>query len=139
MKRFIELSQIPTAELLEIKKILEVGAKAYASKAGDEVRKLRIEAKEAKAEAEALRKVQERREVVENAGLEWDGEYFMALSDMQFDITIRKLVELSKNAYAEVASNRLNIPPIFIKNELDDNPIHIIKQGFSEMKGGKGV
>ena len=129
MKRFLDLSQVPTAELREIRNVLKFGAKAYASKAGDLARELR-------AENAQLKKVNERRDVVESAGLDWDSDYWMSLDDKTFEFVLDKMTQVRTEVAIASTTHSIKIPPIISQREL--SVLDTVRQGFTERKNGSG-
>jgi len=123
--RMIDLSKVPTPELREIRNVLKFGAKAYASKAGDEARRLAAENAE-------LHKVNQRRDLVESAGLDWDSNYWMSLDDKTFDFVLEKMQQVKTEVAIAERTQSLKIPPIISVREL--NTIDTIRQGFNEIK-----
>jgi len=127
MSKFINISDIPTDVLTELRSMLKYGVKATASKAGDEARKLR--------EANAtLKKTAKRKDAVLEAGLEWFGseDYFMSFSDKNFVITVEKLSHTMKTAEAQVKPNMMRIPQLSRSEEVSG--IEGVKQFLVERR-----
>ncbi len=121
----VDISKIPTSELREIRNILKYGAKASASRAGDEARRLAAENAE-------LRKVNQRRNLVESSGLDWDSNYWMSLDDKTFNFVLEKMQQVKTEVAIAERAQSLKIPPIISVREL--NTIDTIRQGFNEIK-----
>ena len=99
----IDLEKIPTDALLEIRNILKYGINATA-----ETKKAK-ELKRLQAENERLKKLNERRDIVEDAGLEWDEEYYMSFNDKHFLIAVKNITRAMKQtSYAE--KNTMKVP-----------------------------
>jgi hypothetical protein len=140
----IDLTKIPTSQLKAIRQILVAGAEAtaerkYADADGSKA------LKKLTAENEKLRKVNQRRNAIEQAGLEWDEPYFMSFSDAHFIITLNKLSEAMREAEKEVAiasrTRSMKIPNLIGMPELD--AVSTVREHFKEMRdrrrnGGSG-
>ena len=132
MKRFLDLSQVPTAELCEIRNVLKFGAKAYASKAGDEVRKLR----EVNAQ---LKREKEIRETVISYDLDFDSdpEYWKRLdSEGVLEFVCKKIAYAKKVANAE-SKPTMKIPPIIGFKEL--STLDTVREALRNRKNGGEV
>ena len=120
----IDIGQIPTPELTEIRNILKYGVTATAE-TGKAFRQLQ-------AENERLKTLNYRRDAVEDAGLEWDEEYFLSLNDKAFELSLEKLKSASATA------TTMKIPQIF-STELSS--MDTLRAGFAELRNrrnGKG-
>ena len=123
----IDLSKIPTPELLEIRNILKYGINATA-----ETKKTK-ELKRLQAENERLKKLNERREIVEDAGLTWDEEYYMSFNDKHFMITVRNITRAMKlTSFAE--KETMKVPQMPRVEEL--SAIELIQLGLKNRKNG---
>ena len=127
--KMLDISKIPTPELREIRNVLKFGAKAYASRAGDEARRLAAENAE-------LRKVNQRRDLVESAGLDWDSDYWMSLNDKTFNFVLEKMRQVKTEVAIAERTQSLKIPPIISQHEL--SVLDTVRQGFAERKNGNG-
>ena len=127
MNRLLDLSQVPTAELREIRNVLKFGAKAYTSRAGDEARRLAAENAE-------LRKKESRRAVLADIGIDIDDDekYWLGLSDSMFEFVVMKCSEVKTGVAIASATNSIKIPPIISQREL--SIIDTIRQGFNEVR-----
>ncbi len=125
----LDISKIPTSELREIRNVLKYGAKAYASRAGDEVRRLATENAE-------LRKVNQRKDLVESAGLDWDSDYWMPLDDKTFGFVLEKMRQVKTEVAIAERTQSLKIPPIISQHEL--SVLDTVRQGFAERKNDNG-
>jgi len=127
MKRMLDLSQVPTAELREIRNVLKFGAKAYASRAGDEARRLAAENAE-------LRKKDSRRAVLADIGIDIDDDesYWLSLSDSLFEFVVKKCSEVKTEVAIAERTQSLKIPPIISEREL--SVLDTIRQGFNEIR-----
>ena len=124
--RNINLSLLNVPQLKAIRAILTDGAIASAeTKKAKEFKKLQ-------AENERLKKLNERREIVESAGLEWDEDYYMYFNDKHFLIAVRNLSNAMKQVALAEKTNSIKIPPIISQREL--STIDTIRQGFNEIK-----
>ena len=122
----IDISKITTPMLLAIRRILAGGVEATAETAKA------IRLKQLEAENARLKKVNERREIVESAGLEWDEYYYMYFNDKHFMITVRNISNAMKQTALAEKTNSIKIPPIISAREL--STIDTIRQGFAETK-----
>lgn len=129
---------LSTVQLRAIRQILVGGDLATANKhdklatAYDDKKLKKIEA-----ENKQLRKVNQRRDAIEQAGLEWDESYFMSFSDAHFIITLNKLSEAMKEAEKELAiasrTRSMKIPNLIGMPEL--NAVETVREHFKEMRG----
>ena len=127
MKRIVDLSQLSVPQLFEIRRVLAGGVEATA-----ETKKAK-ELKRLEAENARLKKMQERRDIVESAGLEWDEDYYMHFNDKHFMITVRNISNAMKQtSYAE--KKTLRIPQMPRIEEL--SAIELIQQEFKNRKNG---
>lgn len=131
---YIDLTKIPTLELLEIRNILKYGAKAYASKYADADGGKRLKA--LADENEQLKKVNARRDVLEAAGLEWDEDYWMSFDDGAFNYFLNLFIEQRVKVEKELAlserTRSIKVPVLIAEREL--NAIDACRQGFAELK-----
>lgn len=125
--KMLDISKIPTPELREIRNVLKYGAKAYASRAGDEARRLAAENAE-------LRKKDSRRAVLADIGIDIDDDesYWLGLSDSLFEFVVGKCSAIKTEVAIAERTQSLKIPPIISAREL--NTIDTIRQGFNEIK-----
>lgn len=129
--RMIDLSKVPTPELREMRNVLKYGAKAYASRAGDEARRLAAENAE-------LRKKDSRRAVLADIGIDIDDDekYWLGLSDSLFEFVVRKCSEVKTEVAIASTTHSIKIPPIISQREL--SVFDTVRQGFAERKNGNG-
>ena len=128
MKRMLDLSKVSTPQLLEIRTILASGVEATAETA--KAKRL----KQLEAENARLQKLNERREIVESAGLEWDEDYFMHFNDKHFMIAVRNISNAMKQAAIAEASRGapMRIPQMLRAEELSG--IELVRKYFSERR-----
>ena len=127
--RTIDLSQLSVPQLKAIRTILTDGSIAEAG-AKDVARKL-------KEDNARLKKINERREIVLDAGLDWDEDYYMSFSDKHFITTIEKLSHAQRQGkLAEATRTVLRIPPIVAPQSRSD--IEIIREGLQNRRNGSG-
>lgn len=127
MNRYINLKELTTPQLLEIRRILAGGVEASASKAGEEARKLRKENAELKRESEW-------RAIVESYNLEWgENSYWLSFAT---EDRLRWICEKLSNAMKQTAlaekTNSIKIPPIIGAREL--STLDTVRQGFNEIR-----
>lgn len=129
MKRLLDLSQVPTAELREIRNVLKFGAKAYASRAGDEVRRLAAENAE-------LRKKESRRAVLADIGIDIDDDekYWLGLSDSLFDFVVKKCSGIKKETAIASTTMTMKIPQLGIEPVL--NTYETVREGLKARRNG---
>lgn len=129
MKRMLDLSQVPTAELREIRNVLKFGAKAYASRAGDEARRLAVENAE-------LRKKESRRAVLTDIGIDIDDDesYWLGLSDSLFDFVVGKCSGIKKETAIASTTMTMKIPQVGTEPVL--NTYETVREGLRARRNG---
>ena len=128
MKRVLDLSQLSVPQLLEIRSILSGGVKATAD--------AKYVARKLKAENEQLKKANQRRDLVESAGLDWDSDYWLSLNDKTFEFILDKMKQVRTEVAIASATQSIKIPPMISQREL--SVLDTIRQGFSEHKNCRG-
>lgn len=128
MTRVLDLSKLTKTQLLGIKAVLQDGTVAEAG-AKEVARKL-------KEENAQLKKVNERRDVVESAGLDWDSDYWMSLDDKTFEFVLQKMTQVRTEVAIASTTHSVKIPPIISQREL--SVLDMVRQGFAERKNGNG-
>lgn len=128
MTRVLDLSKLTKTQLLGIKAVLQDGTVAEAG-AKEVARKL-------KEENAQLKKVNERRDVVESAGLDWDSDYWMSLDDKTFEFVLQKMTQVRTEVAIASTTHSLKIPPLISQREL--SVLDTVRQGFAERKNGNG-
>lgn len=128
MKRVLDLSQLSVPQLLEIRRILIGGVEASADARGI--------ARRLKAENERLKKANQRRDVIESAGLDWDSDYWLSLDDKTFEFVLDKMKHVRTEFAIASATQSIKIPPMISQREL--SVLDTIRQGFSERKNCRG-
>ena len=128
----IDLTQIPTPELLEIKKILQYGARTYASRAEN------AELKHLRKENAQLRKIEQRRSILADIGIdiEEDRPYWLSLSDATFNFVVGKMADIRKEVAIAEATRSIKIPNLVAEPEL--SAYEQVRQGLAERKRNNG-
>ena len=137
MDRYINLKDISTPQLIEIRNILTHGARANA-----ETKKAK-EFKRLQAENERLKILQSRWQMIADAGLtdlfnhgDEDNKYILSFNDKHFDILLRNLSWATKQAKLAEATKTvpLRIPPI--RYEEQPSGIDFIRTALKDRKNG---
>lgn len=128
MNSVIDLKQLSIPQLRAIKAILTDGAIAMSETA--KAKRL----KQLEAENTQLKVMQERREIVQSAGLEWDEDYFMSFNDEHFQITVRNFVNMTKQVSLAERTCTMRIPQLPRAEEL--SAPKLIQQGLKNRKNG---
>ena len=125
----LDISKIPTPELREIRNVLKYGAKAYASRAGNEARRLAAENAE-------LRKKEFRRAVLADIGIDIDDDesYWLGLSDSLFEFVIKKCSGIKKETAIASTTMTMKIPQIWAEPVL--NTYETVREGLKARRNG---
>jgi hypothetical protein len=124
----IDLTTVPTPELVEIRKILKYGIKAYASKTEN------AELKNLKYENAELKKINERRPILSDIGIniEDDVTYWLSLDDTTFDFVVGKMANIVNQTTAE-KTRSVRVPALISQHEL--NTLGIVREGLARRRG----
>jgi hypothetical protein len=129
----IDLTTVPTPELVEIRKILKYGIKAYASKTEN------AELKNLKYENAELKKINERRPILSDIGIniEDDVTYWLSLDDTTFDFVVGKMANIVNQTTAE-KTRSVRVPALISQHELntlDHTGYNIVREGLARRRG----
>lgn len=127
--KMLDISKIPTPELREIRNVLKYGAKAYASRAGDEARRLAAENVE-------LRKKDSRRAVLADIGIDIDDDesYWLSLSDSLFNFVVKKCSGIKKETAIASTTMTMKIPQVGAESVL--NTYETVREGLKARRNG---
>ena len=132
MNKIFDLSKLTINELLAVKSALsgQLATGEMETKAGKLARVLRKENAQ-------LKKLNERRNIVEDNELGWDdGDLWMKLSDAEFDRTVELMLEAKKQGESVSAGRHtMKVPPViaepvlnnyeFVRDELRKRKINV--------------
>ena len=79
-----------------------------------------------------LKIIKFRRDLVENAELDWDEDYYMSLNNETFEFVVSKLSTLKKELALAEANRIMRIPPLFSESEV--NALEALRRKFAECK-----
>jgi hypothetical protein len=122
----IDLTKIPTPELIEIRNILKYGVRGYASE-NPELKRLKYENAQ-------LKKVDHRRSVLAEIGvdIDEDSDYWLSLDDATFNFVVGKMVDIRKEAALAEKTQSIRIPALVSAQEL--NTLDIVREGLANLK-----
>jgi len=125
---YIDLTKIPTPELIEIKNILMCGVTAYASKREN------AELKRLKYENSQLKKINHRRSVLSAIDIDIDEnrDYWLSLDDATFSFVVGKMVDIRKEVALAEKTQSIKVPALISQQEL--NTLDIVREGFSNLR-----
>ncbi|MFC1902657.1 hypothetical protein ACFLX4_01120 [Chloroflexota bacterium] len=126
--RMIDISKVPTPQLLEIRRILTGGVLAES-----ETKKTK-ELKMLQAENTRLKRINDRRAVLDRLDVDIDSdlEYWLNLDDKTFKFVVGKMKDIKVECAIAEKSCSMRIPPIISQREL--STIDTIRQTFNEIK-----
>jgi hypothetical protein len=131
---YIDLSQLSTPQLRAIKNVLEHGSLACGTFFPD-----KKTLKKLQAENENLKKLNERRDAVEAAGIDWDSDYWMSFkTEAEFSYFLNLFVQTREKAEKEAVaeSKPLRVPQLF--GQIDLNPTEMVREGLRARRNGDG-
>jgi hypothetical protein len=117
----IDLTTIPTAELVEIRSILTYGLRGYASKENAELKRLKYENAQ-------LKKINDRRSVLAAIGIDIDEDrdYWLSLDDATFNFVVGKMVDIRKEVALAEKTQSIKVPAL--------NTLDTVRQGLANLK-----
>jgi hypothetical protein len=121
---YIDLSQLSTPQLRAIKNVLEHGSLACGTFFPDK---------------KTLKKLNERRDAVEAAGIDWDSDYWMSFkTEAEFSYFLNLFVQTREKAEKEAVaeSKPLRVPQLF--GQIDLNPTEMVREGLRARRNGDG-
>jgi hypothetical protein len=126
-KMQIDLTKIPTPELIEIRNILMHGVRGYASKENAELKRLKYENAQ-------LKKVDHRRSVLAEIGvdIDEDSDYWLSLDDATFDFVVGKMVDIQKELALAEKTQSIRVPALISQHEL--NTLDTVREGLTNLK-----
>ncbi len=130
--RMIDISKIPTPQLLAIRRILTGGVLAESeTKKAKELKILR-------AENTRLKRLNDRRAVLDrfDEDIDSDLEYWLNLDDKTFQFVVEKMKDIEVECTIAEKTNSIKIPPMISQREL--SLLDTVRQGFAERKNGNG-
>ena len=124
----IDLTKIPTPELIEIRNILKYGVRAYASKREN------AELKRLKYENAQLKKIDHRRSVLAaiDIDIDEDKDYWLSLDDDTFNFVVGKIIDIRKEVALAEKTQSIRIPALISEREL--NTLDVIREGLANLK-----
>lgn len=125
---YIDLTKMPTLELIEIKNILMYGVKGYASKSEN------AELKRLKDENVQLKKTTQRRSVLAEIGIdiEEDRAYWLSLDDATFSFVVGKMANIHKEVALAEKTQSIKVPALISEQEL--NTLDTVREGFADLR-----
>jgi len=124
----INLKELSTPQLKAIRQVLVGGSLATAD--SSEVKRLRKENAQ-------LKKIEQRRSVIAEIGLDLDDDrnYWLGLDDSTFKFVVGKMAELQKEvALSERTFNSIKVPALTSTINLD--PVVIVREGLRNRRNG---
>ena len=128
--RTIDLSKVPTPQLLEIRRILQGGVLAES-----ETKKAK-EFKRLQAENAELKRKESRRVVLADIGIDIDDDesYWLSLSDSLFEFVVKKCSGIKKETAIATTTMTMKIPQLGTDPVL--NNYEVVREGLKARRNG---
>jgi len=124
----IDLTKIPTPELIEIKNILKYGVTAYASRRED------AELKRLKYENSQLKKINDKRSILSTIGIDIDEDrdYWLSLDDDTFNFVVGKMIDVRKELALAERTQSISVPAVVSAQQL--STLDIVREGLANLR-----